>query len=194
MKACSAAFAPSACHANGADRANCAHIAIPAHIAFLAPMRVSALREVRARRASNALREARARRASNALREVRARRAIRSRRAFRAHRAIRVRRVRSRCGVTLRSAPIRSALLTPATVGAAAPADGLQGGASAAPRGSSTSSLSLPPTGHLLSTSDKRTCITPLVTAFTTSRTRIVDPKPHTVASLISSRSNVPKK
>ena len=66
--------------------------------------------------------------------------------------------------------------------------------ASAAPRASSTSSLSLPPTGHLLSTSDKRTCITPLVTAFTTSRTGIVHPKPHTVASLISSRSNVPKK
>ena len=35
-----------------------------------------------------------------------------------------------------------------------------------------------PPTGHLLSTSDKRTCITPLVTAFTTSRTGIVHPEP----------------
>jgi hypothetical protein len=36
--------------------------------------------------------------------------------------------------------------------------------------------------------------ITPLVTAFTTSRTGFVGPKTHTVASLISSRSNVPKK
>jgi len=36
--------------------------------------------------------------------------------------------------------------------------------------------------------------ITPLVTAFTTSQTGIVHPKPHTVASLISPRSNVPKK
>jgi hypothetical protein len=69
-----------------------------------------------------------------------------------------------------------------------------EGESSAAPRGSSTSSLSPPPTGHLLFTSDKRTCITPLVTAFTTSPTGIVHPKPHTVASLISSRSNVPKK
>ena len=49
-----------------------------------------------------------------------------------------------------------------------------------------TSSLSPPPTGHLLFTSDKRTCITPLVTAFIASRTRIADPKTHTVASLIS--------
>ena len=55
-------------------------------------------------------------------------------------------------------------------------------------------SLSLPPTGHLLATSDKRTCITPLVTVFTTSRTGIVHPKSHTVASLISSRSNLPRK
>jgi hypothetical protein len=37
---------------------------------------------------------------------------------------------------------------------------------SAAPRASLTSSLMLPPTGHLLFTSDKRTCITPLVAAF----------------------------
>jgi len=38
--------------------------------------------------------------------------------------------------------------------------------ASAGPRASSTSCLSFPPTGHLLSTSDKRTGITPLGTAF----------------------------
>jgi hypothetical protein len=38
-----------------------------------------------------------------------------------------VRRVRSRCGGTLRSGPMRSAMLTPATAGRAAPADGLQG-------------------------------------------------------------------
>ena len=88
---------------------------------------------------------------------------------------------------------IRSALLTPATVGAAAPADGRRG-VFGAPRASRHHLSVLHATGHLLFTSDKRTCITPLVTAFTTSRTGIVHPKPHTVASLISSRSNVPKK
>jgi hypothetical protein len=66
--------------------------------------------------------------------------------------------------------------------------------ASAAPRACSAPSLSPPPIGQLLFTSDKRTCITPLVTAGMTSRAGIVHPIPHTVASLISSGSNVPKK
>jgi hypothetical protein len=47
--------------------------------------------------------------------------------------------------------------------------------------------ISVPPPTHAPAS-------TPLATAFTTSRTGIVHPKPHTVASLISSRSNVPKK
>ena len=68
------------------------------------------------------------------------------------------------------------------------------GGVFGSPRASRTSSLSRPATGHLPFTSDKRTCITPLVTALTTSRTGISHPKSHTVASVISSRSNVPKK
>jgi len=126
VNACSAAFAPSACHANGADRANRAHRASGAPSEARARRVSNALREARARRECTARREVRARRAPNALCEVRARRAIRSRRVFRAHRAIRVRRVRSRCRLTLRSVPIRSALLTPVTVGVAAPADGLQ--------------------------------------------------------------------
>lgn len=65
--------------------------------------------------------------------------------------------------------------------------------ASAAPRACSARSLSLAPTRRLLFTSDLRTCITHLVTAFTTSPTRIDHPDTHTVASLISSRSYVPK-
>ena len=92
------------------SRALRAHRDSGAHRLSRAACAFSALREVRAGRASSAPREARARRA------------------FRAHRAIHVRRVRSRCRVTLRSTPMRSALLTPVTVGIAAPADGLQGG------------------------------------------------------------------
>ncbi len=166
MKACSAAFAPSACHANGADRAN---IAIPAHIAFLAHIAVPA-------RVAHPAHFARFARVAHPTHFARfapvalfAHVALSS--ATRHTRASRPFVLLTHLAVSANS--VRAAH-TP-TVGAAAPADGLQGReSSAAHRASSTSSLSPPPTGHRLFTSDKRPCITPLVTAFTTSRTGIV--------------------
>jgi len=87
--------------------------------AFRVSCEWSGSRALRAHRDSGAHRLSRAACAFSALREVRA---------GRASSAPREARVRSRCRVTLRSTPMRSALLTPVTVGIAAPADGLQGG------------------------------------------------------------------
>ena len=82
----------------------------------------------------------------------------------------------------------------PATGRVTATADDLQGRRVRHRLGLPRHHLSVFHQPAVFSPSDKRTGITPLVTAFTTSRTGIVHPNPHTVASLISSRSNVPKK
>ena len=194
---------------SGAHRLS-AHIARPAHFAMIArsaarprPVRPIEVRTWRIQRTSRGSRTSRIQRTSRSSRTSRIQRTSRGSRTSRysltsrfssAPRYPRTSRLPALWSHLAVSANSVRAARTRDRRGSRAGRWSAGGRVSAAPRASSTSSLSLPPTGHLLFTSDKRTCITPLVTAFTPRAHASTTLTPHTVASLISSRSNVPKK